>query len=325
MATPEMNDTKAWAEVESEENPELGLAKVALEARKQAADEAEAAAVAAGLEPSELPADDPIAIANALADEELKAQGLTKEDPVKKLTNELSTLQQQLKEQSEAAAKRERDLNGRYGGLARELEQVRAEATAAKAAAATPVQAAAISEAAKTPEKWEAFKKEWEGSGLTEAVEDFVASQKPAGADPAVLERLVAERLQAERQAMEQRFAEQHAQIVHLTMSQAHPGWLDTVKSDEFLKWRAAQPPAIQQLGASPNPQDAIEMLNQFVESTATAADKSNPKRSRLEHAVSHTRPEHQPRKQLSIADMTSEQLWAYEARLEAAQSARAN
>jgi len=294
--------------------------------------EADAAAAASVADAADLPADeDPLEVARKQADADLEAQNPTPPDPVKALTETVTTLQQQLKDQQEAAAKRERDLNGHLGGLKRDLEQVRKEATVATQAAAaapSPVTQQQIADAAKTPEKWLAFKKEWEGTGVGEAIEEFVASQKPEGAPaaaPADVESLLAERMKTEREANEQRFRQQEALIVELTMNQGRPGWRDTVSSKKFQEWRAAQPPATQELGASPNPQDALKMIAMFDEATAPAAAKAKQNRSRLENAVSHTRTEHPARQILSADDMTPEQLWAYEERMEAAEARRAH
>lgn len=266
---------------------------------------------------------DPIQEAESAADAAVEEEDVVVEEkkPEEPKPDPLEALRVHLQRMEENNAKALRDLNGRFGGLSEQMKQVAKEATVAKAAAA-PATQAAIKEAAKTPEKWEEFKKEWEGSSLVESIEEYVASQK---SDPTQLvqESLAKARDEWNQQAM-QREAKLQAQIVDLTMNQAHPGWKQTVKSTEFNTWRTAQPAAIQSLAASDNPEDAIAMLNLFKDTTASKAaevkqDKAAANRERLQKAVNPVRSEVTPRKVLSVDEMTPEQLWAYEARIHAA------
>ena len=43
-----------------------------------------------------------------------------------------------------------------------------------------------------------------------------------------------------------------------------HPGWMQTVASNEFRVWKSLQNQQVQRLSASPDPADAIEVLNLF-------------------------------------------------------------
>ena len=252
----------------------------------------------------------------AIEDEVIEIVPKVEEPPV----DPLAEVKLHLQRIEENNAKMLRDLNGRFGGLSEQMKQVAREATAAKAAA--PLEAAAIKEAAKTPAKWEEFKKEWEGSNLVASIEEYVALNK---ADPT--ESIQAEIAKA-KEELNQQYAEREAklqsQIVDLTMSQAHPGWKKTVNSTEFQTWRTAQPAAVQVLANSDKPEDAIQMLNLFTEATAPAAakvDKAQANKERLQKAVNPIRSDVAPRKTLSIEDMTEEQFWAYEARLQAAKN----
>ena len=279
------DDQKAWDEVMKEDSPILEV--------------------------------DPIKAAEAKADDDI-----VEEDPViveaTPKVDPLDEMKQHLLRIEENNSKQMRDLNGRFGGLADQMKQIAKEATVAKAAAA-PGDAAAIKEASKTPEKWEAFKKEWEGSNIVESIEEYVATHQ---LDPT---SLVEERIAKATAELNQQYTERESklmrQIVDLTMEQAHKGWKTTVNTPEFNAWRTAQPPAIQNLSRSDDPQDAIAMLNLFKSTAAAAADtktKAEANKERLQNAVNPIRSEVAPRKTLSLDDMTPEQFWAYEARIQA-------
>jgi hypothetical protein len=47
-------------------------------------------------------------------------------------------------------------------------------------------------------------------------------------------------------------------------VERAHPGWRDLVRSAQFKAWYARQPDAVRALGASPEPTDAIAVLNLY-------------------------------------------------------------
>ena len=271
----------------------------------------------------------PVQEAEAAADVAVENEEplIVEKEPEAPKPDPLDELKAHLQRIEEAAAKRERDLNGRFGGLADQMKQIAKEATVAKAAAA-PADQAAIKEASKTPEKWAEFKKEWEGSNLVESIEEYVALNK---SDPtALVQEQIAKAKEELNQQYAQREAKLQSQIVELTMKQAHPQWRKTVQSDEFQTWRTAQSAAIQALARSDNPQDAIDMLDLYAKTTApppeaaVKEDKAKANRARLQEAVNPTRSEVAPRKTLSIEDMTEEQFWAYEARIQAAKQKNA-
>lgn len=47
-------------------------------------------------------------------------------------------------------------------------------------------------------------------------------------------------------------------------MNAAHPGWVQTVRSDSFRQWKNQQPASVQALGASDRADDAILMLDLY-------------------------------------------------------------
>lgn len=297
MTTEQFDATKAWGEVDLEENPAKVKADAEQEPNIPLSEEEQA-----------------LAAARQAAEEDL---GIKAKEP--DATDQFARLQEEMKEQREAHTKQLRDLNGRYGGLQRELEQVRQEATVARATAATPAVQEAIAQAAKSPEKWDAFKEEWKGSGMTEAIESFVESQ--TSFDPKILDQQLAAQKKELQELYDARIAKAEAEVVNLKMTIARSDWREVVRSDAFQEWRAAQPPAIQNMAFSPNTEDALEMLRLFDKSTAPAADTNKQNRERLEQAVNPSRAEVTPRKTLSLQDMTPKQMWAYEARMEQAKA----
>jgi hypothetical protein len=44
----------------------------------------------------------------------------------------------------------------------------------------------------------------------------------------------------------------------------AHPGWLQTVRSDDFRQWMGRQPGSVQNLAASPRADDAILLIDLY-------------------------------------------------------------
>jgi hypothetical protein len=71
---------------------------------------------------------------------------------------------------------------------------------------------------------------------------------------------------QAQERATQQQAAQRAADdaAADRQVEAAHPGWRALVKTSEFHQWRQTQPASVQQLGASPRPQDAILMLDLF-------------------------------------------------------------
>lgn len=79
-----------------------------------------------------------------------------------------------------------------------------------------------------------------------------------------------AQRYAADQQTIkgkqDQRKPIERAQL-ELAMSQveaAHPGWMETIKSPSFLKWRAVQPASLEALTSSDRSQDVILILDLY-------------------------------------------------------------
>jgi hypothetical protein len=311
---PEQDQQDIWNELEAEDNPELGAVKASV----------------SHAEP-EAPVDDAIAAAHAAADAALAAERPPPTTPQSPDTAALLAEIKRANDQAEASAKALRDLNGRYGGLAQQFEALKTQATAKAAAPVTQAPSVEqITQASKTPEKWEKFKKEWEDSGFADAIEEYVKSQLPqtpaaAANDEAKLKELVEAQLAAERATTAQALAEADRNIGLLKLEIAHPKWQDLVKSDEFKNWRTAQTPEVQALARSPRIEDASKMLTQFKSDTAASADRVATNRARLNAAVTHTTPMRRQSSVLSLDEMTPEQYWAYQDRIDAANEKQAS
>lgn len=53
----------------------------------------------------------------------------------------------------------------------------------------------------------------------------------------------------------------------HIAIEVAHPGWIATVRTPEFVRWLDAQPPEVYALSKSQDPTDAIALLDRYEES----------------------------------------------------------
>ena len=90
-----------------------------------------------------------------------------------------------------------------------------------------------------------------------------------------------------------------------------HPGWEQIIKSSEYKTWLETQDQEIQKLArTSTQAEDAINVLNQFVESQSSDKQtKVKSKRAeRLAQAVSITN-NHKEIRQKAESDMTDEEL----------------
>jgi hypothetical protein len=254
----------------------------------------EAAAAAAVTPPAEEPEAEPVTDEVQIP-EELKS-ALSQ-------VNDLKTLVQNLQHQV-------RSSDGRVGALQRELSQSKA---AAQITSAPAPNQQALARAAKSPEKWEALKKEFPEWG--EAVEELVSanlSQQPAA--PQVDLTPLQTQLNEAIAGVEAKFGRA---IEEAKVYGAHPKWKDTVKTQEFGAWFGQQPAELQALAASQNGEDAIAMLDRYGDHLQKQRDASRnvpqERQARLAAAVQPARKGTAPPPQ-SDADMTPAQLWASEA-----------
>lgn len=203
-----------------------------------------------------------------------------------------------------------RNVEGRYGELKAATNAARESAAAGAAApSAREIQAAQAS-----PVAMEKLKKDYPefGAAMEAALEGSLSGvrdelkqlrQDLQKANSGVMTTAEAEHLRAD-----------------LSVERVHAGWKETVRQPEFAGWKNRQPREVQLLAESDSPQDAIRMLDLYVESRKAA----KPNSGRLEAAAaipggkgaagSRTK---------SLEDMSREELWAYYDQQEAQQNSR--
>lgn len=163
-------------------------------------------------------------------------------------------------------------------------------------------QAAAV----KDPEKWAALKKEFPEWG--EAINDFLTANLPKGG---LTEDQVAAQVEAR---VEAKAAQREAQRIERT----HPSWQDTVKTEEFLEWRASQDERVNALGASPYAEDAIEMLDLFSKRNEKPApvvkDVKAERAARLAAAATTQRAGRSTPTPKDDSELSADEIWRQEA-----------
>jgi hypothetical protein len=187
---------------------------------------------------------------------------------------------------------------GRVGAIQSELAAAK---QVSKQVDQAPTQAQ-MAAAAKTPEKWEQMKADF--PDWAEAIEARLSVLPPQLAAPAINPEEISALVQAE---VDRRVDAENRQLIE----RKHRGWQELVKQPAFLDWRAAQPPEIQALGASPYASDAIDMLDRFLEATKVPVKELEQRRQQtLDQAVT-TKPGQTPPPK-SEEEMTPQELWNY-------------
>lgn len=217
------------------------------------------------------------------------ASGEQDEDPVAK---RFSALEQQLKR-----------AEGRIAAMQSQQAAAAKKATEQSTAAPTQTEQAA---AIKDPEKWAALKKEFPEWG--EAINDFLTANLPKGG---LTEDQVAAQVEAR---VEAKAAEREAKAIE----RKHPAWQDTVKTEEFLAWRASQDERINALGASPYAEDAIEMLDLFAKRNEKPApvvkDVQAERAARLAAAATTQRAGRSTPTPKDDSELSANEIWRQEA-----------
>jgi len=208
------------------------------------------------------------------------------EDPVAK---RFSTLEQQLKR-----------AEGRIAAMQREQAAAAKKVTEKVDVAPTQAQQAA---AMKDPEKWTALKKDFPEWG--EAIHDFLAANLPQGGPTAEdLAKQVASQVEA-------------LAAVHevARIERKHPGWQDTVKTQDFIDWRAKQDERVNALGASDLSDDAIEMLDLFTRrNEKPTQDVKSERANRLAAAATTQRAARVAPTPRDDNELTPQEIWKQEA-----------
>lgn len=260
-----------------------------------------ATAVAADDKPTEPAATDKPADKPAEGEPKPDQTAAKDEDPFEK---RFASLEQELKRTA-----------GRVSAVQSELAKAATRATQSVNDAPSQGQQAA---ALKNPEKWNALKKEFPEWG--EAIDEVLsANLAQAKLDPAVLEQAVESRVEQRLQARES-----------ARIERKHPGWAETVKTDEFKAWRATQPPEVNALGASDFAEDAIELLDLFAKRNEKPAEKTEPTRdiqaeraARLATAATTPRAPRAVVTPRSDSELSPQEIWRQEARKRAERKAQ--
>lgn len=192
---------------------------------------------------------------------------------------------------------------GRVSALQRELDT--AKTVAGKAGGESPSQAQ-IAAASKSPEKWEQMKQDFPEWG--EAIELMVnhrlgSMQAPAPLDMGEIDKRVQEAVAAERRSRVEEYVEDR-----------HPGWKQTVNSNEWGDWFKLQKPEVQMLAGSPNSRDAVRLLDLYAEHKKAPAAEVTTTRKQVLAAAATTKPGTTPPRK-SEDEMTPDELWDHLAR----------
>lgn len=220
-------------------------------------------------------------------------------------------LLQQILSKMDKLEGRTRNVEGHIGGLKNAQQQLHAAMEAARKQTGSdesPTQKQ-VAQAFSNPQKWEELKKdfpEW-----AEATEELLgarlASVNSAGS-PDTFEKLINERVQEATQSLRQ-------EIVDSALDAVLPGWKKVVKTPEFHHWMSSQPEDVQALAQSDAVGDAARMLRLF--DSARSADPSvqirENRKQKLANATALPKGGTVP-KAKTVADMTPEELWNYEA-----------
>ena len=208
---------------------------------------------------------------------------------------------------------RTRNVEGHIGGLTRNQNEIRSTLQAAQAAAAVTKDAPTtgqIKEAIADPEKWGALKSDFpEWADATAEYVDARLSQVKAGPDIAAIEKLVTERVKGETNAVRQ-------EIISSSLEAVFPGWVEEVNTDQYKAWLSAQPNTTKQLTQSSKVGDAARLLKLYEASKQASPTTQILEQRKQKLAAAVTAPKGvRPSAVKSPDDMTTQELWAYEAR----------
>lgn len=153
--------------------------------------------------------------------------------------------------------------------LRRELEKARREAQEAKESGRPQEE----SLPAEDSEEWKQF--------ATDYPTIAAVMRKSAGKDlKGVIKAIVSEEVAPVKQAVDPlvtRSAQQAEADARALLNERHPGWVETVRSDEYRQWLAAQPASLQQMNRSPDPAEAARLLDIYKKDLGVAAPQPKP------------------------------------------------
>lgn len=194
-----------------------------------------------------------------------------------------------------------RNINGHIGGLKSTLQKIQetaavgAKTEISKTGADSPSKTQ-IADALKSGEKMTALKgefPEW-GEAMDEmmtALESRLEGVKPVDTDS------LKESVLTEVKTSTEETLREYRELVKIDSK--HPGWEDTVATEAFQQWMAAQPEDVQALAASDKAADAIKMMDVYQEHVQqneqqqqqqqNQQQRQQQNKQRLESAVSPT------------------------------------
>lgn len=220
----------------------------------------------------------------------------------------------------EKLSNRMRNVEGHIGGLTSQQQAIRDSLTVSKEAAtqvsAAPSQAA-VQEALKNPELWDALKDDYpEWAAATEALLDareqrLLASLPKHEQTAESLQALIDERVKGETGAIRQ-------EIITTSLEAIYPGWQDDVNTDAFGHWLTAQPQDIQALAQSAKVGDAAKMLSLWTQRNTRSPIQDKRTQTLEAAAAAPGKGSGKAPQPKSPEEMTPEELWEHEVNLRA-------
>ncbi len=196
---------------------------------------------------------------------------------------------------------RVRNAEGHIGGLKSQLQSQIDAAKGVRAAGGDAPSASEIARAQGDPEAFSQLKKDY--PEFAEAIDSAL------NAKVAALRQSMPQQGVITRDEMEQMRSSMRDEIERETrVEMRHPGWKKLVRSTEFVGWHEQQKPEIKALSASPDPDDAIRLLDLFTESRRP---RQQQERSLLSAAALPSGRSQGVRVK-PIEEMTRQEYWAY-------------
>lgn len=229
---------------------------------------------------------------------EAKPEAVQDEDP-KALRDKIAGLEAMLTQLSG----RVRNTEGHIGGL---TSQIKAQVEAAKAVQNSGGDAPTAKEIRDAQGDPEALKK------LTEDYPEFAKALTPA------IDAVVAERMAKIETQFKQNsggpdpiseIERLRTELKFQRIEEKHPGWQEKVKTRGFIEWLKNSPREVQMLAASPEPADAVRLLDLLEDTKKPQA--TNQTRGIAAAAALPTGRQSGAR-QKSVDQMTPQELWAY-------------
>lgn len=234
---------------------------------------------------------------------EAKPEAVQEDDP-KVLRDKVAGLEAQMAQ----VLGRVRNTEGHIGGLS---SQLKAQVEAAKAVQNSGGDAPTAKEIRDAQGDPGALKR------LTEDYPEFAKALSPA-IDAVVSERIAKIEAQFKQNSggqsqpldVEQMRAAIKAEIkAELTVENKHSGWQEKVKRPEFIGWLQKSPREVQMLAASPEPADAVRLLDLYEDTRKT---QPTTQAKGIAAAAALPAGRQSGARQKSVDQMTPQELWAY-------------